>query len=88
VPRPGSEQATDRVPAHLNIGQNGHTTRPRRAVDRWLKPVEYAEAGIVRFWRIEPDDTVVQFRLDGGRYVEYGTIALDELLAGGVPDLT
>jgi Uma2 family endonuclease len=57
-------------------------------IDRWLKPVEYAEAGIVRFWRIEPDDTVVQFRLDGNRYVEYGTIALDELLAGDAPELS
>jgi Uma2 family endonuclease len=57
-------------------------------IDRWLKPVEYAEAGIVRFWRIEPDDTVMQFRLDGGRYVEYGSVALDELLAGEVPDLS
>jgi hypothetical protein len=56
--------------------------------DRWLKPVEYAEAGIVRFWRVEPDDTVVQFRLDGKRYVEHRTIALDDLLAGDVPDLS
>jgi Uma2 family endonuclease len=56
--------------------------------DRWLKPVEYAEAGIVRFWRVEPDDTVVQFRLDGSRYVECGSIALDDLLAGDVPDLS
>ncbi|HEX8347372.1 MAG TPA: Uma2 family endonuclease [Actinoplanes sp.] len=56
-------------------------------MDRWLKPVEYAEAGIVRFWRIEPDDTVVQFRLDGTRYVEEGTVALDDLLAGSTPDL-
>jgi Uma2 family endonuclease len=55
--------------------------------DRWLKPVEYAEAGIVRFWRVEPDETVVQFRLDGNRYVGYGSIPLDDLLAGEVPDL-
>jgi Uma2 family endonuclease len=55
--------------------------------DRWLKPVEYAEAGIVRFWRVEPDDTVVQFRLDGCRYVEYGSVALEDLLAGDVPQL-
>jgi Uma2 family endonuclease len=57
-------------------------------MDRWLKPVEYADAGIARFWRVEPDDTVVQFRLDGHRYVEYGTAALDALLAGDVPDLS
>jgi Uma2 family endonuclease len=55
--------------------------------DRWLKPVEYAEAGIVRFWRVEPDDTVVQFHLDGRRYVERATVVLDDLLAG-VPDLS
>lgn len=56
--------------------------------DRWLKPVEYAEAGIARFWRVEPDDTVIQFRLDDKRYVEYGSAALDDLLAGDVPDLS
>lgn len=56
-------------------------------MDRWLKPVEYAEAGIVRFWRVEPDDTVMRFRLDGARYVEDGAVALDDLLAGDVPDL-
>jgi Uma2 family endonuclease len=56
--------------------------------DRWLKPVEYAEAGIPRFWRVEPDNTVVQFRLDGKRYDEEGTVALDVLLAGDVPDLS
>jgi Uma2 family endonuclease len=56
-------------------------------MDRWLKPVEYAEAGIPRFWRVEPDDTVVQFRLDGTRYVEYGSVLLDTLLAGDVPNL-
>jgi putative restriction endonuclease len=55
--------------------------------DRWLKPVEYAEAGIARFWRVEPDDTVIQFRLDGNRYTEYGRVALEDLLAGEVPDL-
>ncbi len=57
-------------------------------MDRWLKPVEYAEAGIVLFWRIEPDDTVVKFRLEGSRYVEYGSVALNDLLAGEVPDLS
>jgi Uma2 family endonuclease len=57
-------------------------------MDRWLKPVEYAEAGIALFWRVEPDDTVVQFRLDGKRYAEFGSIGLDDLLAGPVPDLS
>ncbi|MFC7550123.1 Uma2 family endonuclease [Plantactinospora sp. GCM10030261] len=60
--------------------------------DRWLKPVEYAEAGISRFWRVEPDDTVLQFRLTNGgvgrRYVEYDQMALDDLLAGDVPELS
>src|SRR5690348_5768668 len=57
-------------------------------MDRWLKPVEYAEAGIPLFWRVEPDDAVKQFRLDGNRYIEYGSVPLDELLAGEVPALT
>lgn len=57
-------------------------------MDRWLKPVEYAEAGIARFWRVEPDGTVAQFRLDGGRYLQYGSVALDNLLAGDVPALS
>ena len=56
--------------------------------DRWLKPVEYAEAGIARFWRVEPDDTVIQFRLQGERYLEHGSVALEQLLAGDVPDLS
>ncbi|MFG2038437.1 Uma2 family endonuclease [Dactylosporangium sp. NPDC048998] len=56
-------------------------------MDRWLKPVEYAAAGIALFWRVEPDDTVNQFRLDGDRYVEYGSVSLDDLLAGDVPSL-
>ena len=30
----------------------------------------------------------MQFRLDGERYVEYGSIALDDLLAREVPDLS
>jgi Uma2 family endonuclease len=57
-------------------------------MDRWLKPIEYAEAGIARFWRVEPDDTVVQFRLDGHRYTQDGSIQLNDLLAGAVPDLS
>jgi Uma2 family endonuclease len=56
--------------------------------DRWLKPIEYAEAGIPRFWRIEPDDTVVQFRLVEARYVEHAAVALDRLLTESVPDLS
>ena len=56
-------------------------------MDRWLKPVEYAAAGIALFWRVEPDDTVLQFRLNDERYVEYGSVPLNDLLAGDVPSL-
>jgi Uma2 family endonuclease len=56
--------------------------------DRWTKHVEYAEAGIPRYWRVEPNDTVLMFRLDGNRYVEDGSIPLDDLLAGDIPDLS
>lgn len=56
--------------------------------DRWLKPVEYAAAGIRRFWRVEPDDVVNQFELDGTAYVQVGDTTLDALLAGPVPDLS
>jgi Uma2 family endonuclease len=56
-------------------------------MDRWLKPVEYAEVHLPLFWRVELDDTVAQFRLDGSRYVEYGSVPLTDLLAGDVPDV-
>jgi Uma2 family endonuclease len=56
--------------------------------DRWLKPVEYAAAGIRRFWRVEPDDTVAQFELDGAAYTQVGETTLDALLAGPVPDFS
>ena len=55
--------------------------------DRWLKPVEYADAGIAHFWRVEPDETVVRFRLADGVYIEAGKEPLDTLLDGEVPDL-
>ena len=55
--------------------------------DRWLKPVEYAEAGIEHFWRVEPDDTVLRFQLIDGAYKEIGREPLDTLLAGEVPEL-
>lgn len=55
--------------------------------DRWLKPREYADAGIAYFWRVEPDGTVLRFRLTGGAYAEVGRDPLDALLAGEVPDL-
>jgi Uma2 family endonuclease len=56
--------------------------------DRWLKPLGYAAAGIARFWRVEPDGTVMRFRIDGGRYLEEAPVPLEELLAGNVPDLS
>ncbi len=49
--------------------------------DRWLKPLEYADAGIARFWRVEPDDSVVIFRLVDGEYVLQVQMPLAELLA-------
>ena len=55
--------------------------------DRWLKPREYADAGIAHFWRVEPDGTVLRFRLTGGVYTEVGKDPLDALLDGEVPDL-
>ena len=55
--------------------------------DRWFKPVEYARAGIPRFWRVEPDDVVVQFRLEEGQYVEHARVALADLLQGDAPAL-
>jgi Uma2 family endonuclease len=55
--------------------------------DRWFKPLEYARAGIPRFWRVEPDDLVVQFDLVADRYVEQARVPLTELLAGDAPAL-
>lgn len=55
--------------------------------DRWLKPREYADAGIGHFWRVEPDGTVLRFRLTDGVYAEVGKDPLDALLGGDVPDL-
>jgi Uma2 family endonuclease len=55
--------------------------------DRWFKPLEYARVGIPRFWRVEPDDVVVQFRLEDGQYVEHAQVALADLLQGDAPAL-
>jgi hypothetical protein len=61
---------------------------------RYLKPVEYAQAGVRRFWRIERDGaaTVHMFGLGAGAdgtpvYVARGAALLEDLLAGPVPDL-
>jgi hypothetical protein len=56
--------------------------------DRWLKPVEYAVAGIPRFWRVETDEVVLQFELRDGAYAKIASIPLADLLAGEVPDLS
>jgi Uma2 family endonuclease len=63
-------------------------------LDRYLKPVEYAQAGVRHFWRVERDGpaTVHMFGLgvgpDGGPiYVSRGVALLDDLLAGPVPAL-
>jgi Uma2 family endonuclease len=63
-------------------------------LDRYLKPIEYAEVGVPHFWRIERDGrpTVHMFSLGVGAnghptYVLRGTVLLDDLLAGAVPAL-
>jgi Uma2 family endonuclease len=63
-------------------------------LDRYLKPVEYAEAGVRHFWRVERDGpaTVHLFGLGVGSegaplYVSRGAILLEDLLAGAVPSL-
>ena len=75
-------------------GTGGHCARCEvvskgsERTDRWHKPVEYAAAGIRRFWRVEPDGVVNQFELAGTADTQVGGIALDALLAGPVPDLS
>jgi Uma2 family endonuclease len=61
-------------------------------LDRHLKPIEYARAGVPHFWRIERDGpaTVHMFGLGVGAdgtpvYVSRGTVLLDDMLAGPVP---
>ncbi len=63
-------------------------------LDRYLKPVEYAQAGVRHFWRIERDGpaTVHMFGLGVGGdgapiYVPRTVALLDDLLAGPVPSL-
>lgn len=63
-------------------------------LDRHLKPVEYAEAGVPHFWRVERDGraTVHLFGLGVGAdgrpvYVNRSTVLLDDLLAGPIPAL-
>ena len=63
-------------------------------MDRYLKPVEYAQVRVPHFWRIERDGrpTVHLFGLGVGvtgdpAYVARGVVLLDDLVAGPVPDL-
>ncbi|HET8660797.1 MAG TPA: Uma2 family endonuclease [Micromonosporaceae bacterium] len=63
-------------------------------LDRYLKPVEYAQAGVRHFWRVERDGhaTVHMFGLGVGSdgtpaYVAREARLLDDLLAGPVPTL-
>jgi hypothetical protein len=39
-------------------------------------------------WRHQRSAVVLRFRLDGSRYVDSGTVSLDDLLAGEAPDLS
>lgn len=63
-------------------------------LDRHLKPVEYARAGIPNYWRIEREGTPTlhAYRLAGTTagepaYTTAGVVALEDLLAGPVPTL-
>jgi Uma2 family endonuclease len=63
-------------------------------MDRYLKPVEYAQVGVPHFWRIERDGqpTAHLFELGVGAagepsYVSRGAVLLDDLLSGPVPAL-
>lgn len=64
-------------------------------LDRVVKPIEYADAGIPWFWRVERGGngpTVHRYRLgadEGGKpaYVDHEAVLLDKLLAGAPPEL-
>jgi Uma2 family endonuclease len=63
-------------------------------LDRYLKPVEYARAGVRCFWRVERDGpaTVHLFGLGVGSdgaptYVPRAVVLLEDLLTGPVPAL-
>ena len=47
-------------------------------IDRWDKPIRYAQAGIPHFWRVELEGDrspyVVRYGLAGDRYAELGTV--------------
>lgn len=60
--------------------------RPKRETEE--KPLEYAEAGILEYWIVNPlKDTITVLALDGDAYVEHGVFqrgehAVSRLLAG------
>jgi Putative restriction endonuclease len=63
-------------------------------LDRYLKPVEYSQANVRHFWRVERDGpaTVHMFGLGVGSdgaptYVPRTVVLLEDLLAGRVPTL-
>jgi hypothetical protein len=74
---------------------NAMTTGDAAKLDRVVKPIEYADAGIPWFWRVERGGngpTVHRYRLgadEGGKpaYVDHEAVLLDKLLAGAPPEL-
>ncbi len=71
-------------------------SRGSEGIDRLIKPIEYAQAGIPNFWRIEraagSQPAVHTYRLsvdENGHptYIGHRAVPLDELLAGPVPKL-
>ena len=58
-----------------------------RAMDRVLKPLEYATAGIGWYWRVEIDPVVevIAFELVDGDYLERARLAGEGVVPGPVP---
>jgi Uma2 family endonuclease len=71
-------------------------SRGSAKLDRVIKPIEYANAGIPRYWRVERGDnraTVHMYRLGPDErgeaaYVDHEAVLLDKLLAGAPPELS
>lgn len=69
-------------------------SRGSAKLDRVVKPIEYANAGIPRYWRVERGDraTVHMYRLGSDErgeaaYVDHELVLLEKLLAGAPPEL-
>jgi Uma2 family endonuclease len=70
-------------------------SRGSAKLDRVIKPIEYANAGIPRYWRVERGGnraTVHMYRLGPDErgepaYVDHEVVLLDKLLAGAPPEL-